>query len=100
MMQNKSFFILKLLSTTIRYSINEKAFVANTEMFFRMQREFESKGFLLLVKQSDKNKFSNEYRTATALLDRSAALISRFSLSNKHRAADFFHSSRKAFAGN
>lgn len=81
-------------------SINEKAFVANTEMFFRMQREFESKGFLLLVKQSDKNKFSNEYRTATALLDRSAALISRFSLSNKHRAADFFHSSRKAFAGN
>ena len=71
-------------------SINEKAFVANTEMFFRMQREFESKGFLLLVKQSDKNKFSNEYRTATALLDRSAALISRFSLSNKHRAADFF----------
>ena len=71
-------------------SINEKALVANTEMFFRTQREFESKGFLLLVKQSDKNKFSNEYRTATALLDRSAALISRFSLSNKHRAADFF----------
>ena len=54
-----------LYKNIVRYnnsqnSINEKAFVANSAQFLRLQKEFENKGFLLLVKQSDKNKFATK----------------------------------------
>lgn len=47
--------------------IDEKTFVANTSVFLRLQEEFEKKGFLLLIKQSDKNKFSKKYKTISKL---------------------------------
>ena len=43
--------------------IDEKTFVANTDIFVRLQREFEEKGFLLLIKQSDKNRFTEKFPT-------------------------------------
>lgn len=47
--------------------IDEKTFVANTSVFLRLQEEFEKKGFLLLIKQSDKNKFSKNTRLFLSL---------------------------------
>ncbi|OQB14301.1 MAG: AIPR protein [Firmicutes bacterium ADurb.Bin193] len=48
-------------------SIDEKTFVANTGIFNRLKVEFEDKGFLLLIKQSDKNTFNNKYANVTKL---------------------------------
>ena len=46
-------------------SIDEKTFVANNELFQRYQNEFEAKGFLLLIKQSDKNTFAEKYKKSS-----------------------------------
>ncbi len=48
-------------------AINEKSFEANKSIFRNIQREFENRGFLLSVKQSDTNTFKttrrfNDYR--------------------------------------
>lgn len=42
-------------------NIDEKTFVANNELFRRIQKEFEKKGFLVLIKQSDKNTYNDLY---------------------------------------
>lgn len=42
--------------------IDEKMFSENVKMFSRLQKEFMDKGFLLLVKKSDKYKFESEYK--------------------------------------
>lgn len=47
--------------TNSQNSINEKTFASVNDFFFRIQKFFEEKGFLLLVKQSDNNKFKSEY---------------------------------------
>lgn len=44
--------------TNSQNSINEKAFSSSTDYFLRIQEHFYEKGFLLLVKPSDKHKFS------------------------------------------
>lgn len=51
-------------------SIDEKTFVANNSIFNRLKNEFESKGFLLLIKQSDKNTYSNQYKNTTKLKEK------------------------------
>lgn len=61
-------------------SINEKTFVANSPQFVRIQRAFEQKGFLLLIKQSDKNKYLEKYRNATELLNRNREIINKYGL--------------------
>jgi hypothetical protein len=43
-------------------AITEKAFTANKQLFFNMQKEFEDRGLLLAVKQSDVNKFKTKYK--------------------------------------
>lgn len=48
-------------------SIDEKTFVSNNSMFLRFQREFEKRGFLLLIKQSDKNTYKNKYKSIATL---------------------------------
>ena len=48
-------------------SINEKNFIANNDLFKRLQVEFEKKGFLLLIRQSDKQKFKDKYKTISKL---------------------------------
>ena len=56
-------------------SIDEKTFVANNSIFNRLKNEFESKGFLLLIKQSDKNSYSTQYKSTTKLMQLSCKLL-------------------------
>ncbi len=85
----------KLYKDIVKYnnsqnSIDEKTFVANTDTFIRLQNEFEAKGFLLLIKQSDKNKFSSKYKVATKLKELSDERIKRFGLNEVRKASDVY----------
>lgn len=85
----------KLYKDIVKYnnsqnSIDEKTFVANTGIFIRLQQVFEEKGFLLLIKQSDKNKFSNKYKVVTKLKEATAERINRFGLNEVKKASDVF----------
>lgn len=71
-------------------SIDEKTFVANTDTFNRLQIEFEKKGFLLLIKQSDKNKYSSQYKVVTKLKEVNNERINRFGLNEVKKASDVF----------
>ena len=64
-------------------AINEKAFAAAASEFKRIQAEFENKGFLVAIKQSDKHKFSKKYPKATALINSSSVFQERFGLQLK-----------------
>ena len=85
----------KLYKDIVKYtnsqnSIDEKTFVANTDTFIRLQNEFEAKGFLLLIKQSDKNKLANKYKVATKLKELSSERINRFGLNEIKKANDAY----------
>lgn len=85
----------KLYKDIVKYtnsqnSIDEKTFVANTDTFIRLQNEFEAKGFLLLIKQSDKNKFANKYKAVTKLKELSSERINRFGLNEIKKANDAY----------
>ena len=69
-------------------SINEKAFTAVKDVFKHVQTDFKWRGFLVCIKQSDKNTFSKEYSTVTKLLDKSAASLEKFGLEKPTRAKD------------
>ena len=71
-------------------SIDEKTFVSNTGIFSRLQSEFEKKGFLLLIKQSDKNKFGNDYKVVTKLKELNTERLARFGLDQTKKARDVF----------
>ena len=71
-------------------SIDEKTFVSNKGIFYRLQNEFEQKGFLLLIKQSDKNKFANDYKITTKLREANSQRLKRFGLSQTIKAKDVF----------
>lgn len=69
-------------------SIDDKTFVANTNVFKRVQREFRDKGFLICIKQSDKFQFKKEYSKPTKLLDNSHVYLEKFGL-NFTKTVDF-----------
>lgn len=71
-------------------SIDEKTFVSNKGIFSRLQNEFEKRGFLLLIKQSDKNKFSNGYKVVTKLKEANSQRLARFGLLQTKKAKDVF----------
>lgn len=71
-------------------AIDEKTFVANKDIFNKLQIEFEKKGFILLIKQSDKNKYSNQYRVVTKLKEANDERIKRFGLNEVKKASDVF----------
>ena len=71
-------------------AIDEKTFVANTEMFKRLQIEFETKGFLLLIKQSDKNTFSFKYKVFTKLKELNADRLKKFGLDEMKKVSDVY----------
>ncbi len=84
-----------LYQNIVRYnnsqnSIDEKSFAANTNSFYRLQETFENKGFLLLVKQSDKHTFSTKYKTITPLKEKNYNLIKKFGLREIKKASDTF----------
>lgn len=70
--------------------IDEKTFVANTSVFLRLQEEFEKKGFLLLIKQSDKNKFSKKYKTISKLKELSCARFDMFGIDLPQKLESFY----------
>lgn len=70
--------------------IDEKTFVANTGIFLRLQEEFEKKGLLLLIKQSDKNKFKQKYNKITRLKELSNERIIKFGINPPEKVEDFY----------
>lgn len=71
-------------------AINEKTFVAAGDIFRRLQTEFEGKGFLVCIKQSDKYQYLSSYLKPTALLDANAAFLTKFGLKEDlKRTQDF-----------
>lgn len=71
-------------------SIDEKTFVANNSTFNRLKTEFESKGFLLLIKQSDKNSYSTQYKNLTKLKEKNHERLEKFGLNSLNKVTDFF----------
>lgn len=69
-------------------AINERAFAAAATEFKRIQYEFENKGFLVAIKQSDKHQFGNKYPKATTLIVQSQVFVERFGL-NLKKTKDF-----------
>lgn len=74
-----------LYTDIVRYnnsqnSIDEKTFTANKNEFVRIQTEFKRRGFLLLIKQSDKYKYSEIYKTTTNLISKNSDLIEKYGL--------------------
>ena len=70
-------------------SIDEKTFVSNNSMFLRFQREFEKRGFLLLIKQSDKNTYKNKYKSIAVLQENAHKYLEKYNLEMK-KITDFF----------
>jgi len=70
--------------------IDEKTFVANTDIFVRLQREFEEKGFLLLIKQSDKNRFTEKYHVISKLKQLADERVKRFGLNEIKKVSDTY----------
>lgn len=57
MTENKRFYNNVVKYTNKQNAISEKAFTSNMDIFYRWQEEFQNRGFILLVKPSDMNKF-------------------------------------------
>lgn len=62
--KNYSFYNNVVKYTNKQNAISDKAFMSNMDVFYRLQEEFKKRGFLLLVKPSDKHKFKEELSKA------------------------------------
>lgn len=71
-------------------AINPKTFAANASEFRRIKTEFERKGFLMCIKQSDKHTYDNKYKTITELLNKNANLIQQFGLKDMKMTKNFY----------
>lgn len=58
--ENKTFYNNVVKYTNKQNAISDKAFTSNMDIFYRMQEEFLKRGFVLLVKPSDNNKFKEK----------------------------------------
>ena len=70
-------------------SINEKDFTKRQDVFRHVQQEFEGRGLLVCIKQSDKNKYLTTYKVATPLLNANNSLMTRFGITGKSKTKDF-----------
>ncbi len=61
---NKTFYNNVVKFTNKQNAISDKAFTSNMDVFYRMQEEFLKRGFVLLVKPSDNNKFKEKLSQA------------------------------------
>ena len=57
--ENKKFSEKVVKFTNSQNAISEKAFTSNMDQFYKLQDEFRKRGFLLIVKPSDTNKFKS-----------------------------------------
>lgn len=84
-----------LYNNIVRYtnsqnSIDDKTFTANNDIFKRLQSEFEARGFLLLIKQSDKNSFKEKHKVITPLKVKNTDRLARFGLPAMKKVDDCF----------
>lgn len=70
-------------------AINQKTFAASADEFKRIQSEFERKGFLLCIKQSDKHQFKEKYKKSSSLRQKNADLLEKFGLTELDKPSDF-----------
>lgn len=61
-LESKTFYNNVVKFTNKQNAISEKAFTSNMDIFYRMQEEFLKRGFVLLVKPSDNNKFKEMFK--------------------------------------
>jgi len=69
--------------TNSQNGISDKAFASKRNYFLNIQKEFQKRGFLLLVKPSDKNKFTNEYKDLSSfakLKEKASYVTNRFDI--------------------
>lgn len=59
--ENHDFYSNVVKYTNKQNAVSTKAFSANFDMFYRLQEEFLKRGFILLVKPSDSNKYKNKF---------------------------------------
>lgn len=60
--KNETFYRNVVKYTNKQNAISEKAFASNNDFFERLKSEFETRGFLLIVKASDKNTFKTRWQ--------------------------------------
>ena len=73
-------------------AIDEKTFIANSDMFQRLKNEFDSKAFLLSTQHSDKNTFTEKYSRKSDQINLGGKSIVRrqkFGLENLKKLGDF-----------
>lgn len=70
-------------------SISEKTFTAVKDVFRHVQDDFLWRGFLVCIKQSDKNKYLTDYKSARVLLDKNSEMLVRFGLTVFTKPKDF-----------
>lgn len=71
-------------------AIDEKTFVANASEFKRVQVELERKGFLLLIKQSDKNLYAGKYRTISKLKKVNSERMKKFGFEEMSKVGEAY----------
>lgn len=77
--KNITFYSNVVKYTNKQNAISDKAFVSNMDIFYRMQQEFEKRGFLLFVKPSDKNSYKENLSKAerASLIQKANVTISK-----------------------
>ena len=71
-------------------AIDERIFNEDLSIFKRLFSEFIKKGFLLLIKQSDKHQFKEEYKNNLRLKDLASKRMEKFQLSKVKRIEEVF----------
>lgn len=71
-------------------SINQKTFEASASEFKRLQMEFERRGYLICIKQSDKHTFTEKYKSASSLIKLNSEIHKKFGLKEVKKAKDVF----------
>lgn len=81
--RNITFYSNVVKYTNKQNAISDKAFVSNMDIFYRMQQEFEKRGFLLFVKPSDKNTSKEKLSHADKgnLIQKANVTISKMDIS-------------------
>lgn len=80
--KNITFYSNVVKYTNKQNAISDKAFVSNMDIFYRMQKEFEKRGFLLFVKPSDKNSYKENLSKAdrASLIQKANVTISKMDI--------------------
>lgn len=81
--KNTIFYKNVVKYTNKQNAISDKAFVSNLDVFYRIQTEFEKRGFLLFVKPSDKNTYKEKISAAerAQLIQKANATICKLDFS-------------------